>query len=190
MGKNEEFEVKPKGWRVSLSIGVCIGWLIFVIVWLAFFAGSDTYNFNPYQNFAIILVSILFAFMILGSSWASYGIKHIPKEGREMMRKTGFKSRVTASIIVPFALLIFWILWFFFYATNFDFYQNLAIFIVSILAVGGILGGLWAPWGMKYGDDWKCKETAGSYYHHEKSSDKKTGEVEKEIDEKLDKKEE
>lgn len=144
-------EPKPPGWKVSLSIGVGVGWLIFVLIWLAFFAGEYT----GYHNFAIILISILLAFIILGGSWASWGLKQIPKEGKKMMKTAGFVSRVVASIIVPFALMIFWIVWFFFYAEDFNIYQNIAIFIVSILAIGGILGGMWAPWGMKHEKDFE-----------------------------------
>ncbi len=60
------------GWRVSLSIIVGCGWLIFLIIWLFFYAGS----FNVYQNIAIFLVSILVVGAIMGASWASWGIKY------------------------------------------------------------------------------------------------------------------
>ena len=136
----------PKGWRVSLSIGMGVGWLIFFLIWLAFFAG----DYNGYQNFAIILISILVVFLVLGGSWASWGMKHMPKEGKKVFKMSGFRSRIVTSISIPFLLMIFWIVWFFFYAQDFNFYQNLAIFIVSLLAIGGILGGIWPPWGMKH----------------------------------------
>jgi magnesium-transporting ATPase (P-type) len=147
----DEYKPHPPGWKVSLSIATGVGWLIFIIVWLAFFAGNETYDFSGYQNFAVILISILVVFMILGGSWASWGIKQIPKEGKEMMKTAGFASRIVVSIIVPLALMIFWIIWFFFFAEDFNIYQNIAIFLVSILAVGGALGAIWAPWGMKHG---------------------------------------
>jgi len=143
--KDDEFP-QPKGWRVSLSIGLGIGWLIFVLLWLAFYAG----NYSGYQNFAIILISILVLVVVLGGSWASWGLKHMPREGKKIFKMKGFRSRVVVSIAIPFLLLIFWIYWFFFIAEDFNFYQNLAIFIVSLLVIGGILGGIWAPWGMKY----------------------------------------
>jgi hypothetical protein len=149
---NENFP-KPSGWRISLSIGMGIGWLIFLIIWLAFFAGD--YSF--YRNIAIIMISILIVFLILGGSWAAWGIKFIPKEGKEILQTQGFKIRVIVSIIIPFAMIIFWIYWFYFLAENFDLYQNFAIFLVSILAVGGILGGMWAPWGMKHGEKFEDK---------------------------------
>ncbi len=137
---------KPKGWRVSLSIGMGVGWLIFVILWLAFYAG----NYNGYQNFAIILISILVIVVVLGGSWATWGLKHCKNESSRFFKMKGFKSRVVVSIAIPFILIIFWIYWFFFIAEDYNFYQNIAIFLVSILAIGGILGGMWAPWGMKH----------------------------------------
>jgi hypothetical protein len=159
MGKEDKYQ--PPGWKVSLSIGMGIGWIVFVIIWLAFFAGNETYNFSGYQNFAVILISILVVILVLGGSWASWGLKQIPKEGKEMMKMAGFASRVVVSIIIPLALMIFLIIWFFFYATNFDLYQNIAVFIVSILIMAGIMGAIWAPWGMKHEKDfkdWESKE--------------------------------
>lgn len=41
------------------------------------------------------------------------------------------------------------ILWLFFYAGNYDVFQNLAIVIVSVLVGVGLLGAMWAPWGMR-----------------------------------------
>ena len=99
----KECEPQPQGWKVSLSIIMGIGWIAFVIIWLAFFAGNEVYNFSAYQNFAVILLSILVVILVLGVSWASYGIKHIQKEKKKMMKTTGFTSRVIASIIIPLA---------------------------------------------------------------------------------------
>jgi len=154
---NNENYPKPSGWRVSLSIGMGIGWLIFLIIWLAFFAG----DYTLYRNIAIIIISILVVFLVLGGSWAQWGLKYMPTEGKEMMKTKGFKSRVVVSIIIPFALIIFLIYWFYFPAENYNIYQNLAVFLVSLLLVGGILAGLWAPWGMKHGKEFEkfeCKE--------------------------------
>jgi hypothetical protein len=148
---NDEDFPKPSGWRISLSIGMGIGWLIFIIVWLAFFAG----DYTVYRNIAIIIISILVVFIVLGGSWAAWGLKHIPKEGKQMMKTSGFKSRIVVSIILPFLLIIFLIYWFFFPAEDFDVYQNIAVFLVSILVVGGLLTGVWAPWGMKHSKEFE-----------------------------------
>jgi hypothetical protein len=47
--------------------------------------------------------------------------------------------------------VVFLIYWFWYQASIFDIYQNIAIFIVAILIMGGIMGAVWAPWGMKHG---------------------------------------
>ncbi len=64
--------------RVSLSIIVSIGWLVFLILWLFFYAS----DFTVYENIAIVVVSILIMVAILGASWASWGIKYGPKCGK------------------------------------------------------------------------------------------------------------
>lgn len=157
----EEDYMRPSGWRVSLSIIAGVAWLIFVIVWLAFYAG----NYDVYRNIAIVLISILVMIVVLGVPWAVWAIRYIPEEGREMMKAAGFTSRVAVSIVIPFALLIFLIVWFYCYASDFNVYQNIAIFLVSVLAVGGAMGAIWASWGMKYGKKFEEK------YHKEEKED-------------------
>ena len=76
---------------------------------------------------------------------------------KDMMKTKGFGWRVSLSIIVGVGWLIFLILWLFFYASGFNVYQNIAIFIVSILAFGGIMGATWAPWGIKHGNKFEKK---------------------------------
>ena len=79
-------------------------------------------------------------------------------ECKEMMKTKGFGWRVSLSIIVGVGWLVFLILWLFFYAGDYNVYQNIAIFIVSLLIMGGILGASWAPWGMKYGHKFDKKK--------------------------------
>ena len=66
--------IKTSGmrWRVSLSIIMGVGWLAFLILWLAFYAS----DFNIYQNIAVVLASILIIGGILGAAWASWGMKY------------------------------------------------------------------------------------------------------------------
>jgi len=53
---------KGLGWRVSLSIISGVGWLCFIILWLAFFAGDH----SAYRNLAVLLASIMLIGGILG----------------------------------------------------------------------------------------------------------------------------
>jgi len=73
------------------------------------------------------------------------------KKEEKMMKIPGMAWRVSLSIIVSIGWLAFIILWLFFYAQSFTIYQNIAIFIVSILVAGAIMGASWASFGMKYG---------------------------------------
>jgi len=154
---------KETGWRSTFSIIVGVGWLIFIIAWLAFFASNIP---SWEQNFAIFLLSILVLFTLLGGVWAALGMKRIPKEGKEMFKMFGFKWRIQSSIVIPFISMVFLIVWFWFYAAPFTIWQNIAVILITILAVGGILGSIWTRWGMK--NAWKFdKQKQTSYYHHE-----------------------
>jgi hypothetical protein len=178
---NNAGEVKEGlGWRTTLSMIVGIGWLIFIILWLAFW-GTD---YTGYQNVAIFFLSILLIAIILGIPWMSWYFKHQSKYEKEMWQTKGFKSRVWLSAVLGFILGIFNIYWFWIYAIYFSIWQNIAVFIVSVLVIGGILGVYWAPWGMKYGDSFdKPKDKPKT----EKSKEKKP-KVEDEIDKELSKK--
>jgi hypothetical protein len=167
-----KFEKSNPGWRPTFSIIVGVGWLIFLIAWFAFFASS--YSFN--RNFAIFLLSVLIIVTLLGGVWAVWGIKMIPKEGKEIIKTLGFKWRIQVSMIIPFATLIFLILWFWLYADGFNGWQNLAVILITILVVGGLLGSIWARWGMKHG--WKFEKKAEAAFYHHKEDNKEEGKEE------------
>jgi hypothetical protein len=79
MEEDEEvLETPGFAWRVSLSIIVGVGWLVFLILWLTFYAAA----FTLLENIVIILVSMLIVGAILGASWASWGIKYGRKFGK------------------------------------------------------------------------------------------------------------
>jgi MFS family permease len=139
--------MKDMGWRVSLSIAAAVGWLIFLIVWLFFYAGQ----YSPYKNIALILASLLILGFILGVPWAIWGRRYMKPEDREQMSKPGFRWRTWASGIIALVIFIGLIYWFFTYADAYTVYQNIAILIIALLLFGGIMGAMWAPWGMKYG---------------------------------------
>jgi membrane protein YdbS with pleckstrin-like domain len=57
--------------------------------------------------------------------------------------------RVSVSIVTLFGFLISAILWLFFYADNFNVYQNIAVVVVMLLAFVAVMGATWASWGMR-----------------------------------------
>ncbi len=145
-GKHEEWEGgMPPGLasRVAVTIVVSIGWLIFLILFLAFYAEG----FSVYWNLAIVFASLLVMCAILGPMWAYWGIK----TGRARKRPPGGAARTAVSIVTGVGWLIFLILFLAFYAEGFSIYENLAIVLASILVTGVIRGPMWAYWWMKIG---------------------------------------
>jgi len=69
----------------------------------------------------------------------------------------GLGSRVVISIIVLFGLMIFAIIYVAFFAISFSLFQKIAVILVAILVATGILGAMWASWGIKYGKEWSEK---------------------------------
>lgn len=57
--------------RVAVSIIVFFGWLVFLIIWLVFYAGS----YSLLENIAVIVVAFLVGIAILAAMWASWGMK-------------------------------------------------------------------------------------------------------------------
>ncbi len=156
MEKDYNINEKELGLKPSFSIVIGVGWLIFLIMWLAFYASDYAWE----KNIAIILLSTLIMFLLLGGMWAMYGIRKIPTDEKEIFKTSGFKWRVGLSIVLPFITMIFLIVWFWFYAQPYNIWQNLAVILVALLIIGGILGSVWARWGIKHGQkfDKKCQK--------------------------------
>jgi MFS family permease len=113
--------------RVAVSIAVFLGWLIFLVTFLAFYAG----NFGTYQSLAIILVSIFIGVAILAPMWAHWGMKYGGRYAKEWRPRP--RGRSMLKRVVFLCWLVFLVLFLGFYASNFNIYQNLAIIIVSLL---------------------------------------------------------
>ena len=58
-------------WRIGGSIVAGIGWLIFVLLYAAFWSGP----FTLIQSVVIVVVSFLVLAGLLGVMWASFGMK-------------------------------------------------------------------------------------------------------------------
>ena len=142
-------KVSP-GWAVSLSILIGVGWLVFLLLWLFFYG----YPRNEWEkNVAILLLSLLLICGILGAPWAAWAMKNRSARDKQLWATKGFKPRLAISIILGIVVFVFLIYWFWYEAVPYSVFQNLVIFIVAFLIVGGIIGALWAPWGMKHPSD-------------------------------------
>lgn len=132
---------------MSLSILAGVGWLVFLLVWLIFYAAG----YSGYRNVAVLLLSLLVLAGLLGIPWAIWGWRHRSPEEVDMMKTEGFRWRVAFSAVsVPAALLLL-IGWLYFYAGGYGIYQNIAVFIIALLIMAGLQGAVWAPWGMRHG---------------------------------------
>ena len=138
----EILKEKGFGWRVGASIFIVFGWLAFLIIWLFFYAGKLD---NVFQNIAVLLVSIIVGVGLLAGIWASWGIRYAAKHKGEPGYKMHMKPRWSMAInaIAGVGWLIFLVIWLFSYADKYSGYQNLAIFIASILVWGAIAGSAW-----------------------------------------------
>ncbi len=125
--------------RVGLSILIVFGWLAFLILWLFFYADK----YGVFQNIAILLVSIIVGIGMLAALWVSWGLRFAGqfKHREWKMEKPTLEAAV--SMVAGVGWLIFLIIWLYFYASNYNGYQNLAIFIVSILVWGAISSIAW-----------------------------------------------
>lgn len=65
----------------------------------------------------------------------------------------GMGWRVSVSIVTFFGSMIAVILWLFFFAGDFNVYQNMALVVVILLAFVALMGATWAPWGMRQSRD-------------------------------------
>jgi MFS family permease len=138
------------GWAISLTILIGVGWLVFLLLWL-FFYGYPRQEWE--KNVAIILLSVLVLAGSLGTPWGIWALKNQTAQDKKLWESKGFKSRIAVSIIFGFAVFLFLIYWFWYLAQPYSLFQNVVIFIVAFLIVGGILGALWAPWGMRHSSD-------------------------------------
>jgi len=132
--------------KAGFSGAVGIGWLVFIILFLAFYSEG----FKTNEKFAIILLSFLIITGLLGGLWAFWSLQMMSKKDWEIFKIKGFKWRIIGSIIYGLTLLIFLIYCFWFIWKDFGFWQYLAIILVIALVSGGILGAIWASWSSKY----------------------------------------
>lgn len=140
-------ESEGLAWRISLSILVAVGWLAFLLIWLLFYSSQYPWE----KNVAVFLLSLLVLVGILGVPWAYWAFRKQTLPEKEMWRQKGFQWRFFASILIGLSFILFLIYWFWALAEPYGFFQNLAIFIITLLIAGGLAAALWVPWGMKYG---------------------------------------
>ena len=121
--------------RLKGTVAGFILWVVFIVIWMWFYAENPIYSVN--QNVVVVLLSFaVFCAVILGL-WLPWARRR--GEGPENWWAIG--------------LALLWVLaltaWFWFFADDYDAYQNFAVFLLSLVVMAAISGG--AQW-KKYRD--------------------------------------
>ncbi len=56
--------------RLVASIAGVTGWIVFALLWVAFWASG----YSLFQNIAVVVVSLVILFGVLASLWVSFGL--------------------------------------------------------------------------------------------------------------------
>jgi uncharacterized membrane protein len=75
--------------RIAVSVVVGVAWLVFLVIFLAFYAES----FSIYRNLAIFIASILVVGAIFGPMWVYWGIKVVPRYAEEWKHRPSSRRR-------------------------------------------------------------------------------------------------
>lgn len=73
----------------------------------------------------------------------------MPEKWSEEEMPRGWAWRTAVSAVVAIGWLIFVIIFLFFWAKHYTIYENIAIFLVSVLVMAAILAPLWMVWGFR-----------------------------------------
>lgn len=114
------------GWRVALSVLSGTVFLAFLVIWLFFFAG----DYSVWENIGIVFLSLILLAMFNAAIWIPYGLQSSSHEGRSW--------RTVAMTAIGMACLGFILIWLLFFATDYNVYQNIAVFIVVMIIGGGL----------------------------------------------------
>jgi hypothetical protein len=131
------------GWRISLTVLLGVGWIAFLIIWLFFYAG----NFPLHQNIAVFILSVVVAIGLASLVWISFGLRMARMSGGDYAAaetRRWMSWRGIASMLVWVGWLAWLIIWLYSYWPSYDIYQNIALFIVSLLIAGAI------SWALSY----------------------------------------
>jgi hypothetical protein len=143
-------EVKDAGWRMPASVLIGVGWLVFVIIWLFFYASG----YSIWKNLGVLFASLVIVISLEAALWIGFGMRMgqaRSAEGRAWMAYGNMRWRAALSIAVALGWAVFFIIWLLVYADSYSGYQNLAVILVSLLIAGGLTAVTWTGmWRQRY----------------------------------------
>lgn len=138
----DELKGLEKGmkWRGALTGVIAVGWIAFVVLWLLVYAG----DYDVYKNIAVALGTLVFAVVVVMITWMSAFAKYMKYCGEAMKGVKGLSWRFGLSLALIVGTVVTVLVWLWFFATDYNGYQNLGILILVVLAALGALGLTWA----------------------------------------------
>jgi hypothetical protein len=136
---------RPEGviWRTVFTVAAGLGWLIWLLLWWAFWAGDYTVA----QRFAVAIMSLMMIGGVAGAIWIPFSMRH--GDDRDDWKREGFVGRVMASMAVFVGLSIFVVYMLFFPWKDFNWCQSIVIIIVVLLAGAIMMTPMWMRWGRR-----------------------------------------
>jgi len=136
---------RPEGvmWRTVVTVTVGLGWLIWLLLWWAFW--SDDYTVA--QKFAVSIMSLMVVGGVTGAIWIPFSMRH--GDDRDGWKEEGLTWRIIVSMAVFIALAVFIVYMLFFPWKDFDWCQSIVIIIVVLLAGAIVMTPLWIKRGKR-----------------------------------------
>jgi hypothetical protein len=138
-------EMKPKGviWRTVFSVAVGLVWLVWLLLWWAFW--SDDYTIA--QKFAVSIISILVAGGLAGAVWIPFSMRY--GDDKDQWKVPGFAWRVVVSMTIFIALAVFVVYMLFFPWSDFNWCKSIVIIIVVLIVGAAMMTPIWIRWGQR-----------------------------------------
>ena len=136
---------KPPGvmWRTGFTVAVGVGWLIWLLVWWAFWSG----DFTIAQKFAVAIMSLMVMGGLAGAVWIPFSMRH--GEDRDQWKAPGFVWRIGVSMAVFIGLAVLVIYMLFFPWKDFNWCQSIVVIIVVLIVGALMMAPMWMRWGKK-----------------------------------------
>lgn len=139
-----ELEDLEKGmkWRGALTGVIAVGWIAFLVAWLLVYAG----DFDIYKNIAVVLGTLVLAIVAVMITWMSAFGGYMAQCGDAMKGVKGLSWRFGFSMVLFGGTIAFLLVWLWFFAGDFNGYQNLGLLILTLLGVMVAMWVTWATW--------------------------------------------